>query len=691
MGDFYFANVGIAIRGGFANNTTRFGSSTTTGSARTSRTTSRSATTQPGEGGMRATGAGARRALPPCHDRAVRAYGNDMSAATGRSTVPFVHAALAGAVVAAALSGGGCSSEASSTSPLDAGTVDAAPSACDPTRAAPADVAPFEIGNALPEVSFTALDASGSRADFSLHSRFAPCREEPQFLVLRIGATWCEPCRVLAKTTAKWRPEALRGSVEVVDVLLADNEQQVPSLADLAAWRAGSDADLVASTAERRWFGLDTAPNHMPYSIVIDRRSMHALLLGHGWGWQEYPQRIGALFARYKRPNPWGTFVPPPLKDGLFDESEWEVIQGMALQGEPPADPTNRVFTSAPAAALGRRVFFDGGFSANGGIACAKCHDPAKNFGDDVPQSVGLARVDRHSPNIALAAFARAQFWDGRADSLWMQALGPFENPKEMGFTRGGVVRRIAASYRAEYEALFGALPAIATSARLDGLTPSDAGWSALSATEQDDVNRVYANVGKAIAAYERTLRVKESRFDRYARGDLAALTEPERKGLKNYLHGGCAQCHAGPRLTDGAFHVLRFPTGRRDGVADRGRITGLTLLELSEFNAAGAYSDAPVPLALPAKRDVLVGAFKTPTLRGIASRGHFGHGGTVATLEDLVKHYGERGLADTDPKAAGTVPEWVPKFDTTMQRDLLPFLRVLTGDAVDPAAASAP
>jgi cytochrome c peroxidase len=602
----------------------------------------------------------------------------------------FARSALGVSVAVAACAAVGCSGGASDRSAPDAGAADAAPAACDPTRTAPGDVAPFEMGSALPEVRFTALDANGARADFSLHSRYAPCREEPLFLVLNIGATWCEPCRVLAKTTSKWRPESLRGAVEVVDVLLADKEQQVPSVADLAAWRAGSDADLVASTAERRWFGLDTAPNHMPYTIVIDRRSMHALLLGHGWGWQEYPQRIGALFARQKRTNPWATFVPPSLKDGTFDETEWEVIRGMAWQGEPPPDPTNRVFTSAPAAALGRRVFFDPGFSSTGTIACSKCHDPAKGFGDDVPQSVGLARVDRRSPNIALAAFARAQFWDGRADSLWMQALGPFENPKEMGFTRGGVVRRIAASYRAEYESVFGALPPIAESSRLDGLSTSSSGWSALSTAEQDAVNRAYANVGKAIAAYERTLRVEESRFDRYARGDLSALTEPERKGLKNYIHAGCAQCHAGPRMTDDAFHVLRFPTGRQDGAADRGRSTGLTLLELSEFNAAGPYSDAPLPLVLPASRDVLVGAFKTPTLRGIATRRHFGHGGTLTTLEDLVKHYGERGLDDGDPKAAGTVPNWVPEFDTTMQRDLLPFLRVLTGDAIDPAAPAA-
>lgn len=597
-------------------------------------------------------------------------------------------------VLAAALAAGGgaCSAEApGSGSASDAGTIDAAgPAACDPARKTPPDVAEFVIDGALPNVAFTAIDPDGRRADFKLHDRYAPCGSEPIFLVLRLGTTTCEPCKIDAKSGQKWRSSAPSGAVQVVDVLLADAEQQVPSVGDLASWRSGSDADLVASTSERRWFGLDSAPNHLPYTIVLERRSMHALVLGHGWGWQEYPQRLGALFLRFKRPNPWATFVAPPLRDGLFDESEWELIQGMAWAGTaPPADPTNRFADDTNAATLGRSIFFDPGFSATGRVACSSCHDPAKGFGDDRPQSLGLSLVDRHAPSVALAGYHRDQFWDGRADSLWMQALGPFENGKEMGFPRGDVVQRVAARYGAAYEAVFGALPALATSARAVGAMPGTAAWSALSSAEQTSLTGAFVNVGKAVAAYERTLRMGENRLDRYARGDSTALTEPERKGLKNYIHAGCAQCHAGPRLTDDAYHVLRFPTGRQDGVADRGRIDAFALLAGSEFNASGPWSDAPHALAVPADRDLLLGAFRTPSLRGIAVRGQFGHGGTLATLEDVAKHYGDRGLPDSDPKATGTVPNWVPKFDTTMRDALVPFMKALAGDVLDPGSVN--
>jgi len=577
------------------------------------------------------------------------------------------------------------SGEAASAAVVDAGGV--AP-ACDPAREHPADVGAFSIDDALPDVAFTALDKSSVRADFTLHQRYLPCRTEPKFLVLRIGATWCEPCKIAAKSAIKWRGPEPAGSIEVVDLLLANAEQQEPTVAELAAWRAASDADVVASTAERRWFGLDTAPNHMPYTVIVEKRSMHVVGLGHGWGWQEYPKRLGTLFARYKQPNPWASFVPPALRDGLFDESEWELIQGMAWHGEPVDDPTNGVFRSPAAATLGRRLFFDKSFSPNGDVACASCHAPEKNFGDDRPQSVGLARVDRHAPNVALASYTHAQFWDGRADSLWMQALGPFESAKEMGSSRGTVVRHIAADHRAAYEAVFGALPALASDARLDGAMPTAASWTSLSSDEQRVVTGIFVNAGKAIAAYERTLRVNENALDRYARGDATALGDPERKGLKSYLHSGCAQCHAGPRLTDDAYHALRFPTGREDGAADRGRIDAFEFLANSEFNAAGTWSDARMPLVFPSNRDRLLGAFKTPTLRGVATRGQFGHGGTLATLEDLAKHYSERGLKESDPKAVGTLDPWVPEFDHTMRDALVPFLKVLKGDALDPATA---
>jgi cytochrome c peroxidase len=43
------------------------------------------------------------------------------------------------------------------------------------------------------------------------------------------------------------------------------------------------------------------------------------------------------------------------------------------------------------------------------------------------------------------------------------------------------------------------------------------AAWTRLTDSQRDLVNRVFANMGKAIAAYERTLTYGPSRFDQYA------------------------------------------------------------------------------------------------------------------------------------------------------------------------------
>src|SRR5688500_11904385 len=116
-------------------------------------------------------------------------------------------------------------------------------------------------------------------------------------------------------------------------------------------------------------------------------------------------------------------------------------------------------------------------------------------------------------------------FWDGRADSQWAQALGPLESAVEHGGTRTQYAHEVAARYRDDYEAVFGPLP------RLDGL-PRRAGpvadsawraaWDRIPATRQEDVSRVYANIGKAIAAYERRVGFAPTRFDRWVDAELA-------------------------------------------------------------------------------------------------------------------------------------------------------------------------
>ncbi|MCL4211634.1 MAG: hypothetical protein KJZ68_13350, partial [Phycisphaerales bacterium] len=133
-------------------------------------------------------------------------------------------------------------------------------------------------------------------------------------------------------------------------------------------------------------------------------------------------------------------------------QHEWRAI---------PPDPTNRFADDPRAAHFGQYLFFDTRFSANGQVSCATCHDPAKGFADGLPLGKGLAELTRHSMTLWNVGRNRWFFWDGRIDTLWAQALQPFENAMEMGTNRVRVVRQIASDpvLREAYEALFGSLP----------------------------------------------------------------------------------------------------------------------------------------------------------------------------------------------------------------------------------------
>ncbi len=339
---------------------------------------------------------------------------------------------------------------------------------------------------------------------------------------------------------------------------------------------------------------------------------------------------------------------------------------------------------------LGKTLFSDTALSPSGTVSCATCHDPTKTFSDGLSQAMGVTKGDRNSPAIALASHARWQFWDGRADTLWMQALGPFENPKEFASSRLFVAHRIAAGYAADYATVFSKypLPDLADTTRfpLAG-KPGEPSWQGMTTADQDAATRVFVNVAKAIAAFERTLRVKPNALDRYGAGDLTALDAAQKKGLTAFFKTGCVQCHWGPRMTDDAFHVIRFPTGRQDGAADRGRADGIAPLQASEFVASKKFSDSPLSakslLGLTPAATTMLGAFKTPSLRGLPSSGPYGHGGTFATLAEVTKHYGERGLKHDDTRSIGATEAWVPLFDANAQNDLVPFLQVLASEPV--------
>src|SRR5688572_24060135 len=194
-----------------------------------------------------------------------------------------------------------------------------------------------------------------------------------------------------------------------------------------------------------------------------------------------------------------------------WTEAEKGLIASLSLSRLPalPPDPSNGVADNPAAAALGEQLFADTRFSGNGKVACASCHLPDRQFQDDRPRGIGMGETPRRTMPIAGTAYAPFLFWDGRKDSQWSQALGPLESPVEHGGDRTQFAHLIAAHYRAPYETLFGPLPDLThlpAHAGPSGDAAVVAAWEAMSETDRDAVNRIFANIGKAIAAFERTI-----------------------------------------------------------------------------------------------------------------------------------------------------------------------------------------
>lgn len=323
--------------------------------------------------------------------------------------------------------------------------------------------------------------------------------------------------------------------------------------------------------------------------------------------------------------------------------------------GPPPADPSNRVADDPRAAALGRQLFFDPRLSADGKVACASCHRPEHGFSDPLPLSRGIGTTDRSSMTLIGAAWQNWFFWDGRKDSLWSQALAPLEAANEHGLDRVAAVRVVTQHHRQAYEQIFGKLPdlrRLPAHASPLGNPRERRAWNALPPPTRNDVTRAFANLGKSIAAWERTLSLTPSRFDRYAealaRADTAAmrasLSPDEVAGMRLFIGPArCIHCHNGPLFSNGEFHA----TGVRysEQPQDAGRAGSLQAVRKDEFNCLGAYSDAqPEACAalrfLPQHWPGKPGAFKVPTLRNVSRTAPYMRTGEMGSLRAVLDHY---------------------------------------------------
>ncbi|MES2976844.1 MAG: cytochrome c peroxidase [Pseudomonadota bacterium] len=398
--------------------------------------------------------------------------------------------------------------------------------------------------------------------------------------------------------------------------------------------------------------------------------------------------------------------VGEPLRDP-WTPQEIAVIASMRITqaGERPTDPSNRHETRREAAELGKALFNDVRLSRNGQVSCASCHVANAQFEDGRQFGKGVGTGSRRTMPVMGAAHAPFLFWDGRKDSAWSQALGPFEDPAEHGSNRVQLAKLVLKHYRGAYEAMFGLAPdlgKIHEAASPNGSDDERAAWAKLPVGSRDDVNRVFSNMGKAIAAYERNVSYSASRFDDYAEavvhasaGAQAVLTAQEVKGLRIFLgKGQCVTCHNGPLFSDHGFHNTGVPPWP-NASADAGRLQGIRKLLNDEFNCLGPYSDARQDQCrelqfLSTSDAALLGAFRTPSLRNVAARPPYMHAGQLADLEQVLKHYASSpaaavGSSELARPGDGHRHRQAIRLSDADIQDVVAFLGTLTGPVIQP------
>ena len=351
-----------------------------------------------------------------------------------------------------------------------------------------------------------------------------------------------------------------------------------------------------------------------------------------------------------------------------FTPDERERIASHGPWPPPPApDPSNRVDGRPAAVGYGRLLFFERSLSADGTLSCASCHLPERAFQNGLRTAHGRAPGLRNTTSLLDAAQRRWLGWDGANDSLWSASVEPLLARREMAASPAHVAAAVRREPRLAvgYRAAFGAEPGA-------------------------DDGRVLVDLGKALAAYQTTLVSERTPFDDFrdalARDDHEAAARypmAAQRGLRLFIgEGRCSLCHAGPGFTNGEFADVGVPFFVPGGV-DGGRHEGLSRLRASTYNRLGPHNDAGTadPRAVttrhvaPQHRNF--GEFRVPGLRQMVHTAPYMHDGSLATVEDVVRHYSE--LDEERLHADGERILRPLRLNAAQAADLAAFLRSLS------------
>ena len=363
---------------------------------------------------------------------------------------------------------------------------------------------------------------------------------------------------------------------------------------------------------------------------------------------------------------------PAPAADKPPSFSKDEIARIAQFGPWPPKrerDASNRVSGKPAAIAWGAQLFFDPRLSRNGKISCATCHDPAQGWAEHRAVTNGIEETERNTRSVVNARFNRWFGWAGATDSLWAASLRPLLDPREMG----GVERLLVAQMRSDAGLACGYRNAFGQN------LPAD-----------DDA--LFADIGKALAAFQETLVSGRTPFDDFRdallRGDtraVASYSAAAQRGLKLFIgEANCSLCHLGPQFTNGEFDKVGISVRHANGRFDWGRYDGIKTLQSGRFNRLSRHNDDAKHANSVSTQHVALdreayGAFKVPGLRNVALTAPYMHDGSLADLPAVVAFYNAGGIAneglDSRLKPLG--------LDATEQADLVAFLRSLTGSTV--------
>jgi cytochrome c peroxidase len=299
---------------------------------------------------------------------------------------------------------------------------------------------------------------------------------------------------------------------------------------------------------------------------------------------------------------------------------------------------------------LGKFFFFDTRLSGDWGVSCASCHDPQKGWGDAQALSTGYRSMEyfRNSPSVVNAKYRKRFLWDGRLD----------------GSDAGTLVRdMITETHTMNMDSRL-------MQERLQQVPEYDTLWKKW---RKDDINgmRVFNVIGEFI----RSLETSNAPFDKFAKGDSAALSAEAKAGYDLFKgKAGCVSCHNGPIGSDGNLYNIGVPE-HPDVLKDPLRT--ITMLRHYATSGVPNYMNLRTDVGAYAitKKPRDMGKFQTAQLRDLKYTAPYMHNGMLATLDDVVAFYNQGGGKGSVLKPLNlSAPE---------QKSLVAFLLTLSGDPI--------